>query len=137
MPPAFSVELKEYSESQDHLVAGTPEPNSCPQTLIYHFEDRQWWIKVTFLGTLFQTDETEPIHKIAKRERRKEYQEFANLINYRTLPLLDDTVSELLLEKYQKPPTPSISTLKLETVPIDWWKPRKACHTECRKTRHE
>ena len=40
MPAAFPLELKEYSESQDHLVAGTPEPNSRSQTLVYHFEDR-------------------------------------------------------------------------------------------------
>ena len=73
---------------------------------------------MTFLGTLFQPDET--AHKIAKRERRKEYQEFVNLINYRTLPLLDDTVSDLLLENHQKLPTLSTSSLRLETVRIDW-----------------
>ena len=64
MPPAFALELKEYSESQDHPVAETPEPIRRSQTLIYHFEDCQWWIKVTFLGTLFQLDEAEPTYKI-------------------------------------------------------------------------
>lgn len=74
MPPAFQLELKEYSESQVHFVDRNPEPYSRSQTLVYHFEDRQWWIKVTFLGTLFQPDETEPTYKTTKRERRKEYQ---------------------------------------------------------------
>ena len=97
--PTCLLELKQYSEGQDHLVYGFPEPNSRSQTLIYHFQDRQWWIKVTFLGTLFQGDETEPTHKTTKRERRKEYRGFINLIDYQTLPLLNDTVSELLLEK--------------------------------------
>ena len=93
-----SLELKQYFESHDHLVRGTPEPSSRSQALIYRFKDHKWWIKVTFLGTLYQSSETEAAQKIPKRERRREYQEFVNRINYRTLPLLDDTVSELVLE---------------------------------------
>ncbi|KNG87606.1 protein kinase domain-containing protein [Aspergillus nomiae NRRL 13137] len=93
-----SLELKQYFESQDHLVRGTPEPSSRSQALIYRFKDHKWWIKVTLLGTLYQSSETEAAQKIPKRERCREYQEFVNQINYRTLPLLDDTVSELVLE---------------------------------------
>ncbi|KAE8315129.1 hypothetical protein BDV41DRAFT_563164 [Aspergillus transmontanensis] len=37
--------------------------------------------------------------KIPKRERRREFQDFVKMINYKSLPLLDDTVTEVLLEQ--------------------------------------
>ncbi|GAB1198096.1 hypothetical protein APSETT444_007404 [Aspergillus pseudonomiae] len=132
-PPnvTLSLELKQYFESQDHLVRGTPEPSSRSQALIYRFKDHKWWIKVTFLGTLYQSSETEAAQKIPKRERRREYQEFVNRINYRTLPLLDDTVSELVLEN-----SPGMTNhINLNVEARD--SANKAYHTESKRTRFE
>ncbi|GAB1207875.1 hypothetical protein APSETT445_006610 [Aspergillus pseudonomiae] len=132
-PPnvTLSLELKQYFESQDHLVRGTPEPSSRSQALIYRFKDHKWWIKVTFLGTLYQSSETEAAQKIPKRERRREYQEFVNRINYRTLPLLDDTVSELVLEN-----SPGMTNhINLNVEARD--SANKAYHTESKRTQLE
>ena len=48
---------------------------------------------------LHTTDEQVVKRKIPKRQRRKEYQDFIRLIDLGSLPLLDDTVSEVILEE--------------------------------------
>ncbi|OAX83226.1 serine/threonine protein kinase [Emergomyces africanus] len=95
-----SVEFKSYSEKVDYSAEGKPEPNVRSQTLIYRPNDSQWWIKVTFRGDVYSTLK-EPIvkHKTSKKERRNEFQAFVRLIDYGSLPLLDDTVTELVLDE--------------------------------------
>lgn len=94
------IEFKSYCEDEDYLVEGKPEPSSRSQYLIYHSKDSRWWVKVTFKGELCRilassTTESRP----SKRERRKTYQNIIKLIDYASLPLLDDTVTELILEE--------------------------------------
>ncbi|GES62755.1 serine/threonine protein kinase [Aspergillus terreus] len=94
------IEFKSYCEDEDYLVEGKPEPTSRSQYLIYHSTDSRWWVKVTFRGELHRilassTTESRP----SKRERRKMYQNIVNLIDYASLPLLDDTVTEVILEE--------------------------------------
>ncbi|KAJ5800226.1 protein kinase domain-containing protein [Penicillium psychrosexuale] len=88
-PFTSDLELKSYCEDQDFLCNGEPEPNSRSQTLIYHFENKKWWIKVTFKGAISSFPQNK-----TKCERRKEYQDFVKLIDFDPLALLDDTVSE-------------------------------------------
>lgn len=88
------LELKSYCEDQDFLCNGEPEPNSRSQTLIYHFENKKWWIKVTFKGAISSFPQNK-----TKRERRKEYQDFVKLFDFDPLALLDDTVSEVILSE--------------------------------------
>ncbi|BDD60229.1 hypothetical protein MPDQ_004820 [Monascus purpureus] len=84
-----SVEFKTYSEELDYSAEGKPEPNIRSQTLVYRFNSSQWWITVTFQGYVYSL--------ISKRERRNEFRTFASLIDYNSLPLLDDTITELIL----------------------------------------
>lgn len=95
-----SVEFKSYSEKVDYSAKGKPEPNVRSQTLIYRWNDSQWWIKVTFRGNVYSIL-NEPIVELrtSKRERRNEFQTFVRLIDYNSLPLLDDTVTELILDE--------------------------------------
>ncbi|KAJ5728771.1 uncharacterized protein N7483_003279 [Penicillium malachiteum] len=94
-----SFELKAYHEDEDHLTQGKPEPSIRSQTFIYHLSGEKWWIKVTFRGDFPYS------RSRRKRERRQEYQEFIKLIDYRSLPLLKDTVTEVLLDEEAKTKT--------------------------------
>ncbi|KAK2786890.1 hypothetical protein FQN52_007634 [Onygenales sp. PD_12] len=92
------LELKSYSENQDYLAQGKTEPSSRSQTLIYYAEDQRWWIKVTLLGTIANILDNAEIQHASKRQRRTLYQSFVTQISYDSLPLLPDTVTEIILE---------------------------------------
>ncbi|GIK07169.1 hypothetical protein Aspvir_002825 [Aspergillus viridinutans] len=94
-----SIEFISYTENEDYLAEGKPEPNIRSQTLIYHSGDSKWWIKVTFKGETSHGLQ----QKTSKRERRKEFQSFLQHIDYSSLPLLDDTVTEVLLDDLAEP----------------------------------
>jgi hypothetical protein len=93
-----SIEFRSYSEHDDYLAEGKPEPSIRSQTLIYHSGNSKWWIKVTFKGELHGLEQ-----RTQKRERRREFQNFVKHIDYSSLPLLDDTVFEVLLEELSEP----------------------------------
>jgi Protein kinase domain len=95
-----SVQLKSYSQQIDYSVEGNPEPYVRSQTLIYRSNDLQWWIKATFQGDIYSTQsETTIKYSTSKLERRNEFQTFVRLIDYGSLPLLKDTVTELILDE--------------------------------------
>lgn len=52
---------------------------------------------MTFQGTIYHLSEAGNAGKKKKSERRKEFQEFVKSINYHQLPLLDDTLTEVIL----------------------------------------
>ncbi|PKX99842.1 kinase-like protein [Aspergillus campestris IBT 28561] len=83
-----SIDFKSYLENGDYLVQGQAELNSRSQILIFHSEGHKCSVD-------------RPVsNKTPKRQRRKEYQDFIRLIDLRSLPLLNDTVSEVVLEEY-------------------------------------
>ncbi|KAL5332508.1 kinase-like domain-containing protein [Aspergillus crustosus] len=92
------LELKLYSEDEDFLVQGKTEPNSRSQTLIYFVEDTRWWIKVTLIGSIANLLNNGQIQQALKCRRRVSFQDFVRRINYEQLPLLPDTVTEVILE---------------------------------------
>ncbi|KAJ5279648.1 hypothetical protein N7478_005020 [Penicillium angulare] len=97
-PP--ELELKVYCEDEDFRAQGKLEPNRRSQTLIYHLREEKWWIKVTLKGSIsFFSCSTQPGHIRSKRERRNEFQDFITMINFQSLVLLDDTVTELILNE--------------------------------------
>lgn len=79
---------------------GKAGPNCRSQTLICHSDGRKWWIKVNFTGEIFLSPVDGLVsQKTPKRLRRKEYQYFIRLVDLGSLPLLNDTVSEVILEE--------------------------------------
>lgn len=106
-----SIDFKSYIENEDFLVEGKAEPSRRSQILIFRLENLNWWVKVTFIGEVLHiTNEPVVKKKTSKPQRRKEYQEFIKLMDFKSLPLLDDTVSEVLLEEANDQPD---STLKI------------------------
>lgn len=94
------LKFKSYCEDRDFRAEGKPEPNSRSQTLIYHLHDKKWWIKVTFKGAVSSfSHNAEPEQIKPKRERRNEFQDFVTMIDFQSLDLLDDTVTELILNE--------------------------------------
>jgi serine/threonine protein kinase len=93
-----SIEYRSYSEHDGYLAEGKPEPSIRSQTLIYHSGNSKWWIKVTFKGELHGLEQRTP-----KCERRREFQNVVKQIDYSSLLLLDDTVTEVLLEELSEP----------------------------------
>lgn len=100
-PPLFTtpeLELMSYYEDRDFRAEGKPEPNSRSQSLVYYSQDRKWWIKVTFKGAISCfTHDAEPEQIKSKRERRNEFQDFVRLIDFRSMALLDNTLTEVIL----------------------------------------
>ncbi|PWY96141.1 protein kinase [Aspergillus sclerotioniger CBS 115572] len=95
-----SVEFKSYSEETDCSAEGNPEPIVRSQTLIYRWNESQWWIKVRFQGDVYSLlDEPRVGPRTTRRERREEFRTFVRLIDYRRLPPLNDTVTELVLDE--------------------------------------
>lgn len=95
--PTPTLELESYHESEEHAVWNEPEPRSRSQNLKFRAYGCVWWVRVTFLGTTYHLSKTGNAGKKKKLERRKEFQEFVKSINYHPLPLLDDTVTEVVL----------------------------------------
>ncbi|KAI2957999.1 hypothetical protein CBS147323_8823 [Aspergillus niger] len=90
--------LKSYSEQQDSAAGKQAEPISLSQTLIYYIEGNKWWIRVTLRGPtanlpLNNTGE----QPTTKRERREFFQSFVRRIDYKWLPLIPYTVTEIIL----------------------------------------
>ncbi|PYH95073.1 kinase domain protein [Aspergillus ellipticus CBS 707.79] len=98
-PPA-RLELKSYSENQDFLAEGKPEPSSRSQNLIYLLDDNRWWVRVTLLGTIGGLIHDAKREQTSKRERRQLFQNFITRISYKSLPLLADTVTEIIIGEY-------------------------------------
>lgn len=94
------LEFQSYCEDKDFRAEGKPEPNSRSHTLIYHLQDKKWWIKVTFKGAV--SFDAEPKQNKCKRERRDEFKDFVKLIDFCSLNLLDDTVTEVVLKEDPK-----------------------------------
>ncbi|KAJ5971891.1 protein kinase domain-containing protein [Penicillium vulpinum] len=100
-PPHFTtpdLELLSYCEDRDFRAEGKPEPNSRSQSLVYYSQDKKWWIRVTFKGAIScSTYDAEPEQIKSKRERRIEFQGFVRLIDFRSLALLNNTLTEVIL----------------------------------------
>ncbi|KAJ5385484.1 hypothetical protein N7517_003395 [Penicillium concentricum] len=89
---------KNYSEdrkndpSNDAELNKDPEPHIRWLTLIVRDCGCQWWIKIIVIGTLTHFRPPKEF-----RDRRDEFTQFARSIDYRSLPLLDDTLTQISL----------------------------------------
>ncbi|KAJ6115799.1 hypothetical protein N7523_006216 [Penicillium sp. IBT 18751x] len=98
------LEFKEYCEDRDFRAQGKPEPNSRSQTVIYRLNDKKWWIKITLEGAIPCSSYGIKQGKIkSKRERRDELKDFITMVDFQSLVLLDDTVTEVVLNEETKP----------------------------------
>jgi hypothetical protein len=77
------------------------EPRSRSLRLVYFSLHLTWHVKVTFRGTL-QSAQTSSF--VAKPARRQHLMNLCLCIDFDLIKLLDDTVTELIIE-YQDPPT--------------------------------
>jgi hypothetical protein len=95
-----------YSEDQGFLVLGQAEPRSRSQRLVFHLETaKKWHIKVTFAGvTQSAQQQNGSVEKPRKAQRRLDFQAFISWIDFERIALLDDDVTEILLEKTDSPP---------------------------------
>ncbi|EGE07181.1 serine/threonine protein kinase [Trichophyton equinum CBS 127.97] len=97
-----ALDFRVYWEDEDFLARGESEPSVRSQTLVYHHERKKWWVKVTLEGSVPSMSNE---RRAPKRERRKEFQDFAKAINYGSLALFDDTVTEIVLREESEPAT--------------------------------
>ncbi|KAI7974042.1 hypothetical protein EIK77_009237 [Talaromyces pinophilus] len=94
-----SLEFKSYQEDEGFLSQQQAEPSSRSQTLIFHHNGNKWWIKVTVKGTFTSALHTKELSVSTKRKRRQEFQDFVRLINFESVSLLKDTVTEIIFGK--------------------------------------
>ncbi|PWY62874.1 kinase-like protein [Aspergillus eucalypticola CBS 122712] len=82
----------------DYTTERNSEPISRSQTSIYYIEGNKWWIRVTLLGpTANLPFDNAGEQQTTKRERREFFQSFVRRIDYKLLPLLPHTVTEIIL----------------------------------------
>ncbi|KAJ5609426.1 protein kinase domain-containing protein [Penicillium herquei] len=95
------IEFKAYCEDKNFQAQGKSEPNSRSQTVIYRFHDKKWYIKITSHGAYpcSSCNDTRSGQSKLKRERRNELQGLVAMIDFQSLILLDDTVTELVLNE--------------------------------------
>lgn len=97
---APDLEYKSYCEDRNFRAEGKPEPNSRSQTVVYHRHNKKWWIRVTFHGKFSSFSRSaDPGQIKSKRERRNEFQDFITILDFQSQALLDNTVTELILEE--------------------------------------
>lgn len=101
-----SLELESYHESTDHLAEDEAEPRSRSQTLKFRANGCVWCVRVTFLGTINHLSKDGRDAEKEISERHKEFETFVKSINYHPLPLLDDTVTEMVLKLSPERPRP-------------------------------
>ncbi|KAL1959744.1 hypothetical protein VTO42DRAFT_1330 [Malbranchea cinnamomea] len=99
---ALTVELGSFHEDEDYFVFCEPEPRKCSQTLRVRSHDLVWWVRVTFTGGVLQLKARGDCKKQKKSERRNVFQQFIQSIDYRSFSLLNDTVTEIVLQLSQK-----------------------------------
>ncbi|KAJ5720263.1 protein kinase domain-containing protein [Penicillium malachiteum] len=97
VPP--ELEFNAYCEDRDFRAQGKHEPNSRSQTVIHRSHNKKWWIKITLNGAIPSSENIRPAQPKSKRERRNELQDFVTMIDFQSLVLLDDTVTELILNE--------------------------------------
>ncbi|KAE8152063.1 kinase domain protein [Aspergillus avenaceus] len=88
---------KVLSRRRGLSIRGELEPHRRSQTSVYCSNGNRWWIKVTFLGSVFGLLNVTDIPKTFRRDRRREFEGFNRLISYESIPLLRDTVTEMIL----------------------------------------
>ncbi|BCS15428.1 hypothetical protein ALUC_70661S [Aspergillus luchuensis] len=90
--------LKKYTEELGNTTERNAVPISRSQTLIYHIEGNKFWIKVTLVGPTANLHlDNAGEQQTTKRERREFFQSFVRRIDYKLLPLLPYTVTEIII----------------------------------------
>lgn len=93
----YTHKLGSYTENEDYLYLGDPEPHIRSQNIILHSNKFNWHTKATFNGKLM-ADELEENFSQAQKQysvRRQQLREFTSFIKFECLPLLKDTVTEI------------------------------------------
>ncbi len=92
---ALQFIARSYREDEDYLCLGASEPKSRSIDVELHTVDLKWHIKVTFEGLLHSPD----AHYLpkAKIKREKDPQELCTQICFGSIPLLHDTVTEVII----------------------------------------
>ncbi|KAJ5918357.1 hypothetical protein N7454_010732 [Penicillium verhagenii] len=99
-PMLPKLEFKEYHEAED-FKAQRMDSNSRFQTVIYRSHDKKWWVKITVEGAIpCSSCDIRPEQIInSRRKRREELQDFVKRIEFQSLALLDDTVTEIVFNE--------------------------------------
>ncbi|KAJ5930556.1 hypothetical protein N7466_006049 [Penicillium verhagenii] len=98
-PVLPKLQFADYYEDGDFR-KGISESDSRSQTVIYRVPDKKWWIKITVEGAIpCSSCDIRPQHVKSFRERCNKLQDFIKTIDFQSLALLDDTVTEIILNE--------------------------------------
>ncbi|KAJ8115608.1 hypothetical protein OPT61_g2785 [Boeremia exigua] len=91
---------KEYREHEDFKCKGLLEPHIRSQNLICRKGNWEWHVKITFRGTMIREDSVKDFIAAQKKRqvRREQLTRFIMSIDFSSLHLVDDTVTELTIE---------------------------------------
>ncbi|KAF2174504.1 hypothetical protein K469DRAFT_614224 [Zopfia rhizophila CBS 207.26] len=97
---SFDADPRDYHENENFKCYGDPEPHIRSQRIIYRSGDYKWHIKVTFQGTILYKGDTQGLLNEQKKRtvRGRQLRNFIQYIEFESLPLLDDTVTEVVFE---------------------------------------
>ncbi|KAJ5471836.1 kinase-like protein [Penicillium diatomitis] len=106
----LQIRSNTYKEDQEYR-ADDSEPCERSENIIFHADGLKWHVKVTFKAKI-------GIEKrCGLRMRREKLDALIRLIDFRSVPLLPDTVSELVIERASYPPCSPKLPMKLLSQP--------------------
>lgn len=114
----IEADPKDYHEHEDFKCYGDPEPHIRSQNLLYRSGDSRWHIKLTFEGTIIREDDPEVFQNEQRnrKARSRQLRDLAQCIRFECLPLIDDTVTEVIFTSFNIHDKPWETILPLETA---------------------
>lgn len=96
------TQLTSYTEDESFQCTGAPEPYIRSHNVLFYSNDSTWHVKVTFNSEVLRANPDtdcifarKPVSQ--KSKRREEFRSFLQTIDFSSLKLLDDTVTEVEL----------------------------------------
>lgn len=96
----LDVDPGDYHEEEDFKCYGDPEPRTRFQRIVHRSGGYKWHVKVTFCGTILRTGDTQDFVNEQKKRtvRGAQLRSFIRHIEFEKIPLIDDTVTEVIFE---------------------------------------
>jgi serine/threonine protein kinase len=101
-----------YVEDENFKCHDAAEPYSRSQYLVYKSGDWRWHVKATFQGPVLRKSNTQ---RGKRMTRRQEFREFILLIEFSSLSLLDDTITEIEIQ----PSSEGLHSTQLAELPLN------------------
>ncbi|CAI6342319.1 unnamed protein product [Periconia digitata] len=99
---AIEADPTDYHEQEDFKCRGDPEPHIRSQNLLYRSDSYRWHIRFTFKGTIIREGDPSIFQdeQMNRKTRGRQLRDLAQHVQFGHLPLIDDTVTEVVFTPF-------------------------------------